>query len=87
MPKEKNLSTNELAHLINKGFDGMQSKFDGMQNSMDENFGKVNGRLNDLERAMEEIKLKFAYTAWAIDVEELKLRVETIEKKLKIKSL
>ncbi len=79
---KKNITLDELAVMIKHEFDGVHEKFDGKFDSLDRKF---TGKFNELKRDMEEIKLKFAYTAWAIDVEELKHRVMIIEKKLGVK--
>lgn len=93
---KKNITINQLAEKMDKGFDdfGIMVKqgFDDAQQGMNKRFNEVDNRLEnidkkiaELRRDMEEVKLKFAYTAWAIDVEELKKRVIVLEKKLSIK--
>jgi tetrahydromethanopterin S-methyltransferase subunit G len=74
MTKAKKITINDLGEMIKEGFDGVDKRFD-----------KVENRLDNLERSMEEVKLKFAYVAWAIDVEELKKRVDLLEQKVGVK--
>jgi hypothetical protein len=71
-------SIREFTEIVNNGFDELEGKMNGR-------FDILESRQDDLDRSMEEIKLKFAYTAWAIDLQELKLRVEKVEDRLKIK--
>lgn len=99
MAKKKNVSIDDLAVMIKQGFDGVDKKFegvngkfegvdkkfDGVDKKFDEMDKKFTGKFDELKRDMEEIKLKFAYTAWAIDVEALKQRVNVLEKKIGIK--
>jgi hypothetical protein len=48
---------------------------------VDARFDKIDTRLDNTDRAMEEIKMKFAYTAWAIDLKDLERRVKLLEDK------
>ncbi len=74
MAKAKNFTTDDLGTMIKKGFDGVDKRLD-----------KLEVGQKSLKRDMEEIKLKFAYTAWQIDLEELKKRVAKVEQKIGIK--
>ena len=80
MPK-KNISTDDLAGIIKNEFDNVKSEFDNVRNE----FKKASAERKDMKRDIEEIKMKFAYVGWAIDIEELKKRVIALEKKTKIK--
>lgn len=75
---EKNISTDDLAAMIQSEFDNIRSEF----GNVNLRFDKVEADIAELKRGQEEIKLKFAYTAWAIDLEELKKRVKVLEDKL-----
>jgi methyl-accepting chemotaxis protein len=48
-----------------------------------ERFERVDARFENVERSLEEIKMKFAYTAWAIDLKDLEKRVKFLEDKVK----
>jgi hypothetical protein len=71
------MSINDLAGIIKEGFDNVDKRFE----QVDKRFEQVESRLCNLERSMEEVKLKFAYVAWAIDLEEFKKRVIELEKR------
>lgn len=74
MANSKNLTTDDLGAMIKTGFDEIDNKFD-----------QATDERKELKRDMEEIKMKFAYCAWQIDVEEIKKRVIAVEKKVGIK--
>lgn len=48
-------------------------------------FDQATNERKAIKRDVEEIKMKFAYCAWQIDVEEIKKRVIAVEKKVGIK--
>jgi len=85
---KKNITLNDLGIMIKQGFDDNDKRFDGIDkrfDGVDKRFSDVDKSIKELKKDMEEVKLKFAYTAWAIDVEELKKRVLMLEKKLGVK--
>jgi hypothetical protein len=45
-------------------------------------FEKIDARFENVERSLDEIKMKFAYTAWAIDLKDLEKRVKFLEDKV-----
>lgn len=73
---------------------------DGLAAIIKNEFDNVNGELNsikgelktaakdrkEMKRSLEEIKMKFAYTAWQIDVEDLKKRIAKVEQKIGVKN-
>ncbi len=67
----KETTIDDLAVIINKEFEKTNKK--------------IEANHKDLKRDIAEIKLKFAYVAWAIDLEEIKQRVNVLEKKAGIK--
>ncbi len=77
----KKVTIDSLGTMIKKGFDGVDKRLDGVDKRLD----KLAIGHKELKRDMEEIKLKFAYTAWQIDLEELKKRVAKVEQKIGIK--
>jgi len=86
MPQK--ITIDDLAKIIKDEFDGVKNEFDGVKNEFDgvkNEFAKAAKERKELKRNLEEIKLKFAYTAWQIDVEELKKRVAKVEQKIGIK--
>jgi len=72
-----NISNQELLEAINSGFDGVQKQF-----------GIVNGRLDNIEKDVEDIKLRLTNVAYRFEIEELKNRFilmeEKFEKKIKL---
>lgn len=68
------VTINDLAVMIKKGFDDVDNKLN-----------KMNERLKSVERSQDEIKLKFGYVAWAIDLEEVKKRLAVVEERAGIK--
>lgn len=90
MKKEtkKNVSLDDLAVMVKRGFDGVDKRFDGVDkkfDGVDKKFDKVEKRLENLEQGQEEIKLKLDRVAYRFEVEELDRRVKRIETRLGIK--
>ena len=82
MAKSKNLTIDDLGAMVN----GVAKSVDDLAAITKGEFEKASKERKELKRDMEEVKMKFAYTAWQIDVDELKKRMVAIEKKLGIKS-
>jgi len=58
---KKNLSLDNLAGMVKRGFDGVDKRFDGVDkrfDGVDKRFDKIEIRLNNLENGQGEIKLK-----------------------------
>ena len=70
--KEKDISNNELARMVNTGFDEMGKQFE-----------KVDNRLTTLETGQEEIKLRLTNVAYRFEIVELENQVKTLTKELK----
>jgi hypothetical protein len=70
-------SIEDLATITKAEFE----KIDGRFEKIDEKFEKADARFDNVDRSMEEIKMKFAYTAWAIDLKDLERRVKLLEDK------
>ena len=70
----KNITLNDLAVMVKRGFDGVDEKFDKMEN-----------RLENLENGQEEIKLKLDHVAYRFEVEELDRRLRRVESKIGLK--
>jgi len=77
MAKSKNLTINDLGGMIKDGFDGVNKQLNEVNKRLD----KLETGQKELKRDMDEVKMKFAYVAYAIDLDELKQRVKTLEKK------
>ncbi|MFH1662282.1 MAG: hypothetical protein ABIA02_04255 [Candidatus Falkowbacteria bacterium] len=71
---ENNITINDLAVMIKKGFD-----------HVDEEIKEVKQEIKEVKRSQDEIKLKFGYVAWAIDLEEVKNRLAVVEGKVGVK--
>ncbi len=67
-------SLDNFAVIVKDGFDSVDKKFE-----------QATKERKALKRDMEEVKMKFAYTAWQIDMEEVKGRLTKIEQKIKVK--
>lgn len=88
MSNNNDFTINDLAGMIKDGFDQVDKRFEQVDKrfeQVDKRFEEVNQRLESLERDMQEVKLKFAYVAWAIDLENLKKRVIDLENRLEDK--
>ena len=66
---EKNITINELAGMVKTGFDEIGKQFEIVKN-----------RLTALERGQEDIKLRLGQFAFNIDVQEVKRKMELLEK-------
>jgi len=78
--KKENITINDLAIMVAKGFEETAKKAD-----MDRRFDGVNARLDKLEQGHEEIKLRLDNVAYRFELVELQKRVELLEKKAGIK--
>ena len=84
--KNKNITTDDLAVMGQRGFDGVDFHFD----KVDGRFDKVEGRLmkleirmDNLEAEVEEIrKHQIAHTIYRDEFEKLQNRVKALEKLL-----
>lgn len=79
--KEKQITNEDLAQMIKKGFDGSDEKFEGI----DKRFDDIEVRLENIEAGQEDIKLRLGEFAYRFEVEDLKKRLEKVEAKLAIK--
>jgi len=69
--KKKETTTDDLAVMINRGFEQTR-----------EDFKQVDKRLGSLENGQEEIKLSLNNVAYRFELVELQKRVERLEKKI-----
>ena len=80
MPK-KLTSNEDLARMINKGFEGNDERFDKVETRLD----RIEIRLDTLDQGQDEIKLRLDNVVYRFEVEDVKKRVKKIEFKLGIR--
>ncbi len=81
---EKQITTNELAKMIKKGFDDVDKRFEGVATKeqfegLDKRLGSVEKKLGELEKDMKYVKENVE------DARKLEHRVDYIENVLAIK--
>ena len=88
--KAKNITIDDLALIVSKGFTENREYMDKRFDKIDERFDRVEGRLDDLEKDVREIKDELIYIKIELGKrvdnfshKDLELRVEKMEKKLK----
>jgi predicted nucleic acid-binding Zn-ribbon protein len=82
--KKKNVTLDDLAGMVAKGFEGVNKQFEGVEGrfkGIDNQFKGVNQRLAALEEGQEQIKLKLDNVAYRFELIELQKRVERLEAK------
>lgn len=91
MPKQK-ITIDDLAALVQRGFNGVDQKIDHVDNKIDnlraevkEEFKDVNGRLDAIETEILDIKKKIDNVIYRHEFESLKDRVAHLEKLLTAK--
>lgn len=84
MKKKKEITNENLASMIEdlasstkKGFDGVDKRF----GEIDKRFDNVERDINEIKGSIEDINLRFGSVAWAIDLKDLKGRVQKLEQK------
>ena len=84
----KEITLEDLAGMVNKGFESINSEMNGKFKEVDKRFDKVDGRLGSLEKRMEnveedvkDIKLHLHTETYKFDIKELDNRVTKLEKK------
>ena len=89
---KKNITLDNLAGMVKRGFDGVDKRFDGVDkrlDGVDKRFDKIENTLknfreeNSLEH--EEIKLRLSQVAYRFEVEELDRRLKRVEAKVGLK--
>ena len=71
---KKNITLDDLAGMIKRSFDKVDTRFD-----------KAENKLDNLENGVEEIKLKLDQVAYRFEIEELGRRLKRVEAKLGIR--
>ena len=83
--KKKEVTIDDLAIMIGKGFKGVDHRFDKVENRLDKvenRMEKMEGRMFSLENGQEEIKLRLDNVAYRFELIELQHRVEILEQKI-----
>lgn len=75
---KKNISLDNLAGMIKRGFDGVDKRFEKVEKQL-KNFREE----NSLEH--EEIKLRLSQVAYRFELEEMDKRLKRVEAKLGLK--
>ncbi|MBM3205744.1 hypothetical protein FJZ41_02790 [Candidatus Shapirobacteria bacterium] len=83
--KKKNISIDQLAQMVQRGFNETAVNMDRRFEHVDKRFDAVDKRLDKLEQGHEEIKLRLDNVAYRFELVELQRRVEILEKKTGIK--
>jgi hypothetical protein len=78
MPENK-ITIDELASMVQQGFNEVSDKFEGLSSKVDKRFDEVDHRLSALERGQEDIKLRQDNMAYRFELDELKKRVDRLE--------
>ena len=78
MDKDIKKEFQNLARMVKKGFDHVDSRF----NKVDKKFNTINNRLDILEQGQEDIKLRLDNVAYRFELKDLEKRLEKIELKL-----
>lgn len=76
--KKKNMTVNQLARMIKRGFDGVDERFDKIERQL-KNFREK----NSLEH--EDIKLRLSQVAYRFELEEIDKRLKKVETKVGLK--
>lgn len=76
--KNKNITLDDLAGMVKRGFDGVDKRFDKIEKTL-----KNLREKNSLEH--EEIKLRLSQVAYRFELEEIDKRLKKVEAKLGIK--
>lgn len=78
--KNKNITLDDLALMVQKGFDHVDKRLE----QVDKRFDKMEKKLNLLENGQEDIKLRLDNCAYRFELRELDQRVSILERRLKI---
>lgn len=81
MKKSKEVRIEDLAVMINKGFNGMSGVMNKQFGEVGKQIGEINKKLDILEIGQEDIKLRLTNVAYRFEVEELERRLIILEKK------
>lgn len=77
MKNKKEMSIDDLALMVKKGFDHVDERFNKVKEDMD----ILKSDVNDLKKGQKEIKQDLTFTARKFELKELEVRVEKLEYK------
>jgi hypothetical protein len=77
MKKKKNITINDLAVMVKKGFDGVDKRFDNLTKEMRFGFDRVDKRFDRLENLI--------LVEYRTRIEKLEKKVEKLEEILAVK--
>ncbi len=88
--KKKNITNDDLALMVQKGFNGVDDRFNKIEaevkggfSNLNSRMAKVEIRLDNLENEVEEIrKHQIAHTIYRDEFEKLQNRVKALERLL-----
>ncbi|MFH1129113.1 MAG: hypothetical protein V1686_00025 [Patescibacteria group bacterium] len=93
---KKQITNEDLASMIKKGFDGHDTRLDGIDTRLDgvdtrlekidTRLEKIDTRMDNIEQGQEEIKSRVGNMAYQFEVNDLKRRVKKLEFKAGIKT-
>lgn len=78
---KKDMSNEQLARVIAKGFEGVDDRFD----EVDNRFDGISTELTGIKQDLENLELRMGHLAYAFDVKDLKKRMAVVERKVGIK--
>lgn len=81
--KKENVTLDDLAMMVQKGFDHSDKKIEDLKKEMRSGFDKVEKRMDLLERGQEDIKLRQDNCVYRFELKELERRVGILERRLK----
>lgn len=85
MSQEENITTNELARMIAKGFEQVDKRFEQVDKrfeQVDQKLNKIDQRLDIVEQDLSDIKIKVDHKVSEYQFRELTERVEILEEKV-----
>ncbi|MFZ5982494.1 MAG: hypothetical protein ACOYS2_02920 [Patescibacteria group bacterium] len=78
----KEITLDDLAGMVNNGFESIRSEINEGFKKVDERFDKVEKRLDIVEEDIKEIKTNIYTETYKFDIKDLDNRVTKLEKKL-----
>lgn len=81
--KKENVTLDDLAMMVQKGFDHSDKKIEDLKKEMRSGFDKVEERMDLLERGQEDIKLRQDNCVYRFELKELDRRVRILERRLR----
>ncbi len=81
---KKNVSNEQLARLIAKGFEGVDNRFNNLESKMATKDDLAELK-TELKQDIEDVDLKISRLAYDFDVKDLKKRMTIVERKVGIK--